>query len=248
MAGRLAGGDLGARGRTWRGRDRRAGAQLQHHGGLPGAEPCGAGRLPGADRGRGRPGAAAHRARPARRRPAAAGVAGADLRAAETACPRPARAAGGAGSGLAEGLAGALEELRELSRGIHPAILSEGGLARAQGARPPLGRPGRADVRSRATARAVEVAAYYVVSEALANAAKHAQASACTSRLGRATAAPRCRSATTASAAPTGRVRAQRARDRVEALGGTIEVHSPAGQGTSLQIDLPIQDRPGDLG
>jgi signal transduction histidine kinase len=83
---------------------------------------------------------------------------------------------------VAEGLTGALEELRELSRGNHPAILSEGGLPPALKA---LARRSAIPVElevdvPRRLPEPVNVAAYYayyVVSEALANAAKHAHAS-----------------------------------------------------------------------
>ena len=81
---------------------------------------------------------------------------------------------------LAAGLADAMDELREFSRGIHPAILSEGGLRPgAAHARPPVTRY-RSNLMSQLDARypePIEIAAYYVVSEALANAAKHARAS-----------------------------------------------------------------------
>jgi signal transduction histidine kinase len=77
------------------------------------------------------------------------------------------------------GLAGVLEELREISRGIHPAVLSRGGLGPALTA---LARRSAVPVEldlgpKRRLPEQVEVAAYYVVSEALTNAAKHAQAS-----------------------------------------------------------------------
>ncbi|MDX6246751.1 MAG: hypothetical protein QOF10_111, partial [Kribbellaceae bacterium] len=79
-------------------------------------------------------------------------------------------------SQVGDGLTGVLDDLRELSRGIHPAILSEGGLGPALKA---LARrsavPVELDVSvQQRLAERVEVAAYYVVSEALANAAKHA--------------------------------------------------------------------------
>src|SRR5579875_257104 len=81
-------------------------------------------------------------------------------------------------SDLADGLAGALTELQEIARGIHPAILTEGGLARALKT---LARrsavPVELDVRStKRLPEPVEVAAYYVASEALTNTAKHAHA------------------------------------------------------------------------
>ncbi len=77
---------------------------------------------------------------------------------------------------LAEGLAGALTELQEISRGIHPAIPTDGGLVRAL---KNLARRSAVPVQLAAgfTARLpapVEVAAYYIVSEALTNTAKHA--------------------------------------------------------------------------
>jgi signal transduction histidine kinase len=73
-----------------------------------------------------------------------------------------------------------LDELREIARGIHPAILAEDGLAAALKAlarRSPV--PVQLDVRTQARLlERVEVTAYYVVSEALTNTAKHASASA----------------------------------------------------------------------
>ena len=79
---------------------------------------------------------------------------------------------------VADGLTGAVNELRDLSRGIHPAILTEGGLSPALKA---LGR--RSEVRVKLDVGfehrlpdQVEVAAYYTVSEALTNASKHASA------------------------------------------------------------------------
>jgi signal transduction histidine kinase len=82
-------------------------------------------------------------------------------------------------SGVATGLVAAVEELQEISRGIHPAILSKGGLgpairALARRSVIPVDLDITTDVRM---AEPVEVAAYFVTSEALANAAKHSQAS-----------------------------------------------------------------------
>src|SRR5205823_13906945 len=80
---------------------------------------------------------------------------------------------------LGEGLSGVLEDLRELSRGIHPAILTAGGLDPAiRGVARRSGVPVVLDLAvGGRLAEPVEVAAYYVVSEALANAAKHAKSS-----------------------------------------------------------------------
>jgi signal transduction histidine kinase len=81
---------------------------------------------------------------------------------------------------VASGMDGALEELLEFARGIHPAILAEGGLGpalRTLARRSPV--PAQLEVRAAGRLpEPVEVAAYYVVAEALTNAAKHAHASA----------------------------------------------------------------------
>src|SRR5207253_5268942 len=82
-------------------------------------------------------------------------------------------------SGVATGLVAAVEDLQEISRGIHPAILSRGGLApalRTLAHRSPI--PVNLDITADTRlAEPIEVAVYYVASEALANAAKHSQAS-----------------------------------------------------------------------
>jgi signal transduction histidine kinase len=171
-----------------------------------------------------------------------------DLRAAEAAVPSDEPELRGQLARIADGLAGALEELRELSRGIHPAILSEGGLGpalKALARRSAVPVELEVDVQGRLPER-VEVAAYYVVSEALANAAKHAHAS-----VAEVEAQARdgllhlsVRDDGVGGATPGGGSGLVGLADRVEALGGTIRVHSPAGQGTRLQIDLPIRDRP----
>src|SRR5207253_153995 len=82
---------------------------------------------------------------------------------------------------FADGLTDALDELRELARGIHPAILSEGGLGpalKALGRRSAVPVELEVDVQPRMPER-VEVASYFVVSEALANAAKPGRLEAC---------------------------------------------------------------------
>jgi signal transduction histidine kinase len=173
-----------------------------------------------------------------------------DLRSAEAAVPPERPELRAQLARVTDGLTGALEELRELSRGIHPAILSEGGLAPALKA---LARRSAVPVELEVDVQArlpepVEVAAYYVVSEALANAAKHAHASVAQveARARDGLLHLSVRDDGVGGAAPGGGSGLVGLADRVEALGGTIEVHSPAGQGTSLQIDLPIQDRPSD--
>ena len=146
-------------------------------------------------------------------------------------------------SDVADGLAGALEELQEIARGIHPAILADGGLARALKT---LARrsavPVELDVRDemRLSPR-VEVAAYYVVSEALTNAAKHAHASvvhvAVEVRDGCLKVA--IRDDGSGGADPTRGSGLIGLTDRLDALGGTIEVASPVGHGTTLRVTLP---------
>jgi signal transduction histidine kinase/CHASE3 domain sensor protein len=146
----------------------------------------------------------------------------------------------------AEGLASVLEELREIARGIHPAILAEGGLGPALktlARRSPI--PVELDVRTGARLpERVEVAAYYVVSEMLTNAAKHADAShvevdvatddgvlhvsVCDDGAG--------------GADPARGSGLVGLKDRVEALGGAISVLSPVGEGTAVDVELPIVD------
>jgi signal transduction histidine kinase len=168
-----------------------------------------------------------------------------ELRATQAAVPTQLPELGAQLARVAEGLGEALEELRELSHGIHPAILSEGGLGpalRALTRRSAV--PVELDVHLETRLPApVEVAAYYVVAEALTNAAKHAHAAA--ARVDVRAADDRLR----LSVGDDGVGGADPARgsglvglsDRVQALGGTITVHSPTGQGTRLLVDLPVE-------
>jgi PAS domain S-box-containing protein len=146
-------------------------------------------------------------------------------------------------SRTASGLADAVEDLQEISRGIHPAILSRGGLAPALETL-----VGRAAVPVKLTTRihrelpeSVEVAAYYVVSEALTNAAKHAQASAVHVELRAedSIVALAIRDDGVGGADPAHGSGLVGLRDRVEALGGTFEVASAPGVGTSLLATIP---------
>jgi signal transduction histidine kinase len=144
----------------------------------------------------------------------------------------------------ARSLGGVLEELREISRGIHPAILSRGGLERALRA---LARrsavPVKLDLRvERRLPAHVEVAAYYVVSEALTNAAKHAHASVVHVELDAHDATLRLAIRDDGIGGAdlgqgSGLVGLS---DRIEALGGTLEVKSPTGSGTTLLIEIPV--------
>jgi len=148
---------------------------------------------------------------------------------------------------VADGLTSVLDDLRQLARGIHPTVLSQGGLVPALKA---LARrsivPVELDVEPIARLpEQVEVAAYYVVSEALANAAKHSDASVV--RIGAEVTHKvlhlRVIDDGHGGADPGMGTGLVGVRDRVEALGGTIAVHSPAGVGTSLDAQLPLAAR-----
>jgi signal transduction histidine kinase len=145
---------------------------------------------------------------------------------------------------LVDGLTGAVEELRDIASGIHPAVLMKGGL-------PPAirmlarraGVPVRLDVDvDGRLPEPVELAGYYVVAEALTNAAKHAAATVIDVRVAVIAGALRV------EVRDDGRGGADASRgsglvglaDRVEALGGRIALQSPQGQGTSLSIALPL--------
>jgi signal transduction histidine kinase len=134
-------------------------------------------------------------------------------------------------------------ELREFARGVHPRTLTEGGLGLALRELAEVS-PVRVDVEAR-DARfppAVEAAAYFFCSEALANVAKHAQASHATIDV-----TPRA-GALVVSVTDDGRGGAELdagsglrgLADRVHALGGRLTVTSPPGEGTRLVAELPL--------
>jgi signal transduction histidine kinase len=151
--------------------------------------------------------------------------------------------------GVTEGLASVFDELREISRGIHPAILSEGGLGpalRTLADRSPV--PVELDLRAvRRLPGHVEVAAYYVVSEALTNAAKHAQASAVHVEMEALDTTLRLsiHDDGIGGADPAKGSGLVGLSDRIEALGGRLEVTSAAGSGTTLLIQIPIEGESG---
>jgi signal transduction histidine kinase len=171
---------------------------------------------------------------------------GLELRAAQATVPPQLGELDEALSRVATGLASVFEELREISHGIHPAILSDGGLERALRAlRRRSAVPVELDVHAdRPLPEPVEVALYYVVSEALANAAKHSQASVVNVGLD-------TRDAILRLAIGDDGIGGADLRngsgllglsDRVEALGGTLQLSSPAGYGTTLLIEVPLED------
>jgi signal transduction histidine kinase len=136
-----------------------------------------------------------------------------------------------------------LDELRDLARGIHPAVLTDRGLdpaVRALAARAPL----PVDIVGGPTGRlpaAVETAAYFVVSEALTNVSKYARARHATVRVERVDG----RLLVDVSDDGVGGASAEHGSglrglsDRVAALSGTLELSSPPGRGTRLRAELP---------
>jgi signal transduction histidine kinase len=148
-------------------------------------------------------------------------------------------------SGLASGLTDVSTDLQEISRGIHPAILSQGGLGPALktlARRSAVPVELNLDIAQRLPGSA-EVAAYYVVAETLTNAAKHAEASVvevCVDTEG---------ASLQLSIRDDGIGGADTAKgsgligliDRVEALGGTMAITSKTGAGTSLHVNIPFE-------
>jgi signal transduction histidine kinase len=135
--------------------------------------------------------------------------------------------------------------VQEISRGIHPAILSRGGLGPALKT---LARrctvPVDLDLHvERRFADSIEVGAYYVVAEALTNAAKHARASVvevCAHATG-STLHLEIRDDGIGGAAADGKGSGLTGLvDRVEALAGKMTLQSPVGSGTSVLVDIPL--------
>jgi len=141
-----------------------------------------------------------------------------------------------------------VDDLREISRGIHPAILSEGGLGpalRTLARRAAL--PVEVEVPTeRRLPGQIEAAAYYVVSEALTNTTKHASASVARVAVEDADGTLRLsiRDDGAGGADPRRGSGLTGLRDRVEALGGAIAVSSPPGQGTVVVVELPLEHDP----
>jgi PAS domain S-box-containing protein len=140
-------------------------------------------------------------------------------------------------------LALALEEIRELVRGLHPRILSEHGLGPAVRAlaERSLVAVEIGELPAERLCAAAEAAAYYVIAEALANAVKHASARLVTIRVAREDDYTVVEVADdgVGGADPTGSGLVGLA-DRVAALGGRFAVSSVAGSGTALRAELPV--------
>jgi signal transduction histidine kinase len=148
---------------------------------------------------------------------------------------------------IADGLKDALENVREISRGLHPAILSQYGLGPALKA---LARRSPVPVRLHAEINGrlpdpVEIGAYYIIGEALANAAKHANASVVDISIEQRgpflTLAVQDDGVGGADGNGPGLVGLT---DRIDALAGTMQLVSPPGRGTHLFVNLPTGTAP----
>jgi signal transduction histidine kinase len=146
---------------------------------------------------------------------------------------------------MKRGLDSVLTELQEIARGIHPAVLTEAGLGPALktlARRSAL--PVELELRyERRLPEHVEVAAYYVVSEALTNAAKHAHASVAKIDVVEQDAMLKLaiRDDGVGGADPHAGTGLAGLADRIEALGGRLEIVSPVRSGTSLSIEIPVE-------
>jgi signal transduction histidine kinase len=169
---------------------------------------------------------------------------GLELRTAEAAVPPELPALKRQISNMVSGLAAISEDLQQIARGIHPAILSKGGLGPAlKNLARRSGVPVKLDLRlNRELVESAEVAAYYVVAEALTNAAKHARATEVT--VGVEVDGANLRLSIQDDG--IGGAHAGKGSglagltDRVEALGGQIEIASHTGNGTSLLVEIPL--------
>jgi signal transduction histidine kinase len=171
---------------------------------------------------------------------------GLQLRAVEASVPRELRPLKEQISDIVRGLSDVSEEVQEISRGIHPAILSRGGLGPAlKGLARRSTVPVTLDLGvDRRLSESAEVAAYYLVAEALTNAAKHARASEVDVSVDADDANLHLSvqddgiggAAVGKGSGLTGLM------DRVEALGGTMTISSHTGEGTSLRVSIPLED------
>jgi PAS domain S-box-containing protein len=167
------------------------------------------------------------------------------LRLAQSKLATDAAAAGKILEGASMELAHALEELRELARGIHPAVLTDRGLGPALESladRSPLPVELEAVPEERLPGP-VEAAAFYVVSEALTNVAKYAQASFVRVRVEQLNGYALVEVADdgVGGADPAGGSGLRGLADRVAALDGRLEIASPPGEGTSIRAEIPVE-------
>jgi PAS domain S-box-containing protein len=144
-----------------------------------------------------------------------------------------------------EELGHAIDELRELARGIHPAVLTDRGLAAALEAlagRVPL--PVELTVPDERLPAPVEAAAYYLVAEALTNVARYAAATSASVAVTRldGTLTVVVSDDGVGGADPTGGSGLRGLADRVAALDGTLSVESPPGGGTCVRAEIPVRE------
>ena len=139
----------------------------------------------------------------------------------------------------------AVKELRELARGIHPAVLSDHGLgpaleALASRAPVPVDVIGVPECQ---LAHEIEACAYFVTAEALTNVAKYARASSASVELTLEDDRLRVqvRDDGVGGADPTTGTGLRGLRDRVDALDGDLEIDSPPGGGTTLTAEVPVR-------
>jgi signal transduction histidine kinase len=171
---------------------------------------------------------------------------GLELRLAQTAVPAELPELRNGMSHVVEEVNEVLNELRDISHGIHPAILSKGGLGwalRILARRSKI--PVELDIKTdRHYPEPVELAAYCVVSEALTNITKHAGGAGAVVVLEERDSTLRLlvRDDGPGGANPGRGSGLTGLRDRVESLGGLIEVRSPPGGGTSIAVSLPTRD------
>ena len=150
-------------------------------------------------------------------------------------------------SHLGKELARVEDDLREIAHGIHPAILAAGGLGpalRTLAQNPAIQVDLHGHPLEARFPQAVEVAAYYVASEGLTNATKHAQASVVRLDVEQAAGVLRlCVRDDGIGGADLARGSGLIGlKDRVEAIGGTLSVQSPHGAGTRLEAEFPLAD------
>jgi signal transduction histidine kinase len=178
-----------------------------------------------------------------------------DLRAAEATAPPGAEEHVHQLDEVAAGLDDVLDELREIAHGLHPASLAHGGLPPAlkmlaRRSAVPVHLDIQVDGR---LPEPVEIAAYYTVSEGLTNAAKHAEATVAEVKVAESDGALHVRVRDDGRGGAhvnhgSGLIGLE---DRAEALGGHLQLHSPPGAGTTLEIELPLEPSgpklPGEL-
>lgn len=175
-----------------------------------------------------------------------------DLRLAESLLTDPSSELAEQLAHVSKGLDDAFQDLLQVARGIHPAILSKGGLGpalRSLARRSAI--PVELDLKLPATRlpERLEVAAYYVTSECLTNAVKHAHARVVTveaeirdDRLELV-----IKDDGVGGAEPGRGSGLIGLIDRVEAIGGKLDVSSPPGEGTTMGVRLPLSEPPTDI-